>query len=140
ESTPEDLLKAHAYAYAGSIIQDMGYYPFGSHLYSDLVHYVRSGDFIVNMLREATTLNEYAFALGSLEHYAADMHGHDIAVNPSVAIEYPNLRKKFGRVVTYADDKQSHLKVEFSFDVLQVARGSYAPQSYHDFIGFKVSK
>jgi inorganic triphosphatase YgiF len=40
--------------------------------------------------------------------------------------------------VTYADDKTSHIRVEFSFDVLQVARGNYAPESYHDFIGFDV--
>ena len=100
----------------------------------------RTGDFVVNLIREAQTLNELAFALGSLAHYAADTQGHSVAVNPSVAIEYPKLAKKFGKVVTYADDKTSHLKVEFSFDVLQVARGNYAPQSYHDFIGFEVAK
>jgi hypothetical protein len=42
--------------------------------------------------------------------------------------------------VTYADDKTSHLKVEFSFDVAEVAKGNYAPQAYHDFIGFEVEK
>ena len=85
QSTPEDLVQAHANAYAGCIIQDMGYYPFGSRLFSDLVHYVRSGDFVRNMIREAHDLNEYAFALGALAHYAADTKGHGIAVNPSVA-------------------------------------------------------
>ncbi|PYX92075.1 MAG: hypothetical protein DMG71_18850, partial [Acidobacteria bacterium] len=29
-ATEEDLRKAHAYAYGGSVVQDMGYYPFGS--------------------------------------------------------------------------------------------------------------
>jgi hypothetical protein len=139
-STPEELIQAHAHAYGGCIIQDMGYYPFGSKLFSDLVHYVRTGEFIINLLREAATLDEYAFALGSLAHYAADTQGHGVAVNPSVPMEYPELKKKFGNIVTYADDKLSHLRVEFSFDVLQIARGSYAPQSYHDFIGFQVSK
>jgi hypothetical protein len=134
------LNRAHAHTYAGCIIQDMGYYPFGSRQFSDLVHYVRSGDFVVNLLKEASTLDEYGFALGALAHYAADTQGHSIAVNPSVPIEYPDLAKKFGAVVTYADDKGSHLKVEFGFDVLQVARGNYAPQAYHDFIGFDVSK
>lgn len=140
QATPDELIEAHAHAYAGSIIQDMGYYPFGSKLFSDLLHYVRSGDYIMNEIRESQDLNEYAFALGSLAHYAADTNGHSIAVNPSVPIEYPRLRRKYGKVVTYEDDPASHLKVEFSFDVLQVARGNYAPKAYHDFIGFKVSK
>lgn len=135
-----DLVRAHAHAYAGAIIQDLGYYPFGSKHFSDLVHYVRSGDFIVNLIGEARTLDEYAFALGALAHYAADTQGHGIAVNRSVAIEYPKLARKHGRLVTYADDPTSHIRVEFSFDVLQVARGNYAPQAYHDFIGFEVSE
>src|SRR5580704_4079457 len=140
QSTPDDLLHAHAYAYAGCILQDMGYYPFGSHFFSDLVHYVRSGDFIVNLVQESETLEEYAFALGALAHYAADTQGHSVAVNRSVPLVYPKLEKKFGHVVTYGDDTVSHLRVEFGFDVLQIARGNYAPQSYHDFIGFNVSK
>jgi hypothetical protein len=140
QATDADLTEAHAHAYAGSIIQDMGYYPFGSKLFSDLLHYVRSGDYIVNLIREANDLNEYAFALGSLAHYAADTMGHSIAVNPSVGVEYPKLRRKYGKIVTYEDNPTAHLRVEFSFDVLQVARGDYAPKSYHDFIGFKVSK
>jgi hypothetical protein len=139
-ATPDDLLQAHAHAYGGCIIQDMGYYPFGSHFFSDLAHYVRSGDFIVNLVQEAQTLDEYAFALGALAHYAADTQGHSVAVNLSVPLVYPKLAKKFGHLITYADDKVSHLRVEFSFDVLQVARGNYAPQSYHSFIGFQVSK
>jgi hypothetical protein len=139
-STSDDLLAAHGYAYAGAIIQDLGYYPFGSKFFSDLVHYVRSGDFIVNLIRESQDLNEYAFALGALAHYAADTSGHSIAVNPSVAIEYPKLRRKYGSQVTYEDDPTAHLRVEFSFDVLQVARGNYAPKAYHDFIGFQVPK
>ncbi len=140
QSTEAQLLAAHASTYAGCIIQDMGYYPFGNKLFSDLVHYVRSGDFVVNLIHEAQTLDEYAFALGALAHYAADTQGHAVAVNRSVPIEYPKLRRKFGPEVTYGDDPAAHLKVEFSFDVLQVARGNYAPQAYHDFIGFQVQK
>lgn len=140
QTTADELVDAHAYAYAGSIIQDMGYYPFGSKLFSDLVHYVRSGDYVLNLIRESQDLDEYAFALGALAHYAADTNGHSIAVNPSVPIEYPKLRRKYGKIVTYEDDPAAHLKVEFGFDVLQVARGNYAPKAYHDFIGFKVSK
>ena len=83
---------------AGCIIQDMGYYPFGSKFFSDLVHYVRTGDFIVNLIREAQTLNEFAFALGALAHYAADTQGHSVAVNRSVALEYPKLARKYGKV------------------------------------------
>lgn len=140
QASPDDLVHAHAYAYAGAIIQDMGYYPFGSHFFSDLTHYVRSGDFVMNMIADAQDLNEYAFALGSLAHYAADNVGHPIATNPAVSIGFPKLRAKYGRLVTYADNPAAHLKVEFGFDVWQVAKGQYAPQSYHDFIGFEVSK
>ncbi len=139
-STPDVLREAHAYAYGGCILQDMGYYPFGSKFFSDLVHYVRTGDFVMNLLQESIDVNEYAFALGALAHYAADNEGHSVAVNLSVPIEYPKLRQRYGKVVTYADDPSAHIKVEFGFDVLQVARGDYAPQSYHDFIGFQVSK
>ncbi len=140
EASADDLLKARAYAYGGCIIQDMGYYPFGSRLFTDLVHYVRSGDFVVNLIRDSDDLDGYAFALGALSHYAADNQGHSLGVNPSVGIEYPRLRRRFGPIVTYADDRTSHLRVEFSFDVQQVARGNYVPKSYHDFIGFEVSK
>ena len=139
-AAPDELVMAHAYAYAGAIIQDMGYYPFGSKFFSDLAHYVRSGDFVVTMIRDSQDLDEYAFALGALAHYASDSEGHRIAVNPAVAIVYPKLRRKFGRSVTYEDDPAAHLKVEFGFDVLQVAQGHYAQQSYHDFIGFRVNK
>jgi hypothetical protein len=140
DATPDDLRQAHAYAYGGCIIQDMGYYPFGSKFFSDLLHYVRSGDFIANEIADSQDLNEYAFALGSLAHYAADNEGHSVAVNPAVGAEYPKLESQFGRDVTYADNPTAHLKVEFGFDVLQVSRGNYASQSYRDFIGFQVSK
>jgi hypothetical protein len=140
DSTEEDLRKAHGYSYGGAIIQDMGYYPFGNAFFSDLAHYVRSGDFILNLLAEAGNLNEYAFALGSLAHYAADSSGHREAVNKSVPMVYPKLKKRFGGVITYADDKVSHMKVEFAFDVSQVAQGNYAQQAYHDFIGFEVAQ
>jgi Zinc dependent phospholipase C len=139
-ATSDELQQAHAYAYGGCIIQDMGYYPFGSEFFSHLVHYVRSGDFVVNMLRESQNLNEYAFALGALAHYASDNEGHSIAVNPSVSMQFPKLQRRFGKSVTFADNPTAHMKVEFGFDVLQVTRGMYAPQSYHNFIGFQVSK
>ena len=140
QSSPDDLVHAHAYAYAGCILQDMGYYPFGSRFFSDLVHYVRSGDFVVNLVRGAQDVNEYAFALGSLAHYAADTEGHSVAVNRAVALQYSNLRRRYGDVVTYAEKPSAHMQVEFGFDVLQVGRGNYAPQAYHDFIGFEVSR
>jgi hypothetical protein len=139
-ASAQDLKTAHAFVYGGSIIQDMGYYPFGSHFYTDLTHYVRSGDFVAAMLRESQNLNEYAFALGSLAHYSADTDGHRIGINRAVPLLYPKLKRKYGDDVTYADDPASHLKTEFGFDVLEVAKGRYAPDAYHDFIGFEVSK
>jgi hypothetical protein len=135
----EQIREAHAYAYGGAVIQDLGYYPFGSREFSNLVHYVRSGDFVVELLLESQDANEYAFALGALSHYAADIAGHP-AVNQAVAIEYPKLRAKFGNSVRYGEDKTAHLKTEFGFDTLQVAKNRYASEQYHDFIGFKVSK
>jgi Zinc dependent phospholipase C len=137
--TEEQMKEAHAYAYGGAVIQDLGYYPFGSVDFSNLVHYVRSGDFVIELLKDSQEANEYAFALGALAHYASDITGHP-AVNHAVAIEYPKLRAKFGESVRYAQDKTAHLKTEFGFDTVQVARKRYAPESYHDFIGFQVSK
>jgi hypothetical protein len=137
--TEEQITEAHAYAYGGAVIQDLGYYPFGSREFSDLVHYVRSGDFVRGLLLESQDVNEYAFALGALSHYASDIAGHP-AVNQSVAIQYPKLRAKYGKSVRYAQDKTAHLKTEFGFDTVQVAKNRYASQQYHDFIGFQVSK
>jgi hypothetical protein len=137
--TEEQITEAHAYAYGGAVIQDLGYYPFGSREFSDLVHYVRSGDFVRELLLESQDVNEFAFALGALSHYASDIAGHP-AVNQSVAIGYPKLRAKYGESVRYAQDKTAHLKIEFGFDTAQVAKNRYASQQYHDFIGFQVSK
>jgi len=137
--TDDQIKEAHAYAYGGAVIQDLGYYPFGSREFSDLVHYVRSGDFVRELILESRDVNEYAFALGALSHYAADVAGHP-AVNQAVAIEYPKLRAKYGKSVRYAQDKTAHLKTEFGFDTVQVAKNRYASQQYHDFIGFEVSK
>ena len=139
-TTADELTKAHGYAYGGSIIQDLGYYPFGSGFYSDLTHYVRSGDFILNMIRESHDLDEYAFALGALSHFAADNNGHRMATNVAVPLLYPNLRLKFGDFVTYGDDPFSHSKTEFGFDVFQAAKSRYASAAYKEFIGFQVAK
>ena len=139
DATPDELLKAHAYVYGGAIIQDIGYYPHGNKFFSDLAHYFRSGDFIVSLLRNSQTLNEYAFAIGALAHYAADNDGHRLATNVAVPMLYPELKKKYGPAVTYEDNPMAHIKTEFAFDVLQVAKGHYAPDSYHNFVGFEVS-
>jgi hypothetical protein len=138
-ATPDDLRKAHGYAYGGAIIQDMGYYPHGTHFFSDLTHYVRSADFIVALLHDSKDLNDYAFALGSMAHYAADNDGHRIGTNHAVPLLYPKLKKKFGNIVTYEQDPLAHVKTEFGFDVIEVAHGRYAPEAYHDFIGFQVA-
>jgi hypothetical protein len=138
-ATDDDLKKAHAFAYGGSLVQDMGYYPFGNKYFSDLTHYVRSGGFIVNLLKEASDINEYAFALGALAHYSADNSGHP-TINRVVAIEFPKLQRKFGKEVTYEDNPKAHIRTEFGFDVTQVAKNRYTSDRYHDFIGFEISK
>ena len=136
--TEAELREAHAYAYGGSVIQDIGYYPFGDKKFSNFVHYVRSGDFVTELIRQSRDADEYAFALGALSHYAADVSGHP-AVNEAVAIAYPKLRAKYGTSVRYAQDKTAQLKTEFGFDTYQVSRNRYGSPQYHDFIGFKVS-
>ncbi len=140
QASSDDLKTAHGYAYGGCVIQDMGYYPFGNKLFSDLVHYVRSGDFVAALLRDSQNLNEYAFALGALAHYAADNEGHRTGTNLAVPLLYPKLRRKYGDVVTYDQNPLAHLKTEFGFDILQVAKGRYASDAYRDRIGFQVSK
>jgi len=137
--TEDQLKEAHGYAYGGAVIQDLGYYPFGNVEFSNLVHYVRSGDFVRELILQSQDANEYAFALGALAHYTSDIAGHP-AVNQSVSIQYPKLRAKFGDSVRYAEDHTAHLKTEFGFDMVQVAKNRYASQQYHDFIGFQVSK
>src|SRR5262245_66185518 len=110
-ATPGDLQAARAFAYGGSVIQDLGYYPFGNRFFSNLVHYVRSGDFIEALMREAHDVNEYAFALGALAHYANDNTGHPEATNHAVALNYPKLARKFGDTVTYAQAPKEHVIV-----------------------------
>ena len=140
QASEEDLSRAQAYAYGGAIIQDMGYYPYGSPFFSYLTHYIRSGDFIQALLRDAKDLNGYAFAVGALAHYAADNDGHRLGTNRAVPVLYPGLRRKFGDSVAFEDNRLAHVKTEFGFDVLEIARERYAPDSYHDFIGFEVSR
>jgi hypothetical protein len=139
-ASPEQLLEARSYAYGGCVIQDLGYYPFGSAFFSNLLHYVRTGDFIAALIADAQDVDEYAFALGALGHYSADNEGHPLATNRAVPLMYPKLKKEFGNRVTYAQSPKSHVMVEFSFDVVQVAAAAYAPAAYHSFIGFRVAK
>jgi hypothetical protein len=137
--TDDQILQAHAYAYGGSIIQDIGYYPFGSHFFSNLLHYVRPDVFVENLIRDSKTPNDYAFALGALAHYCGDTVGHPY-INQVTAKENPKLRSRFGKVVTYDENPTAHVRTEFGFDVVEVAHGHYSQQNYHDFIGFQVAK
>jgi len=139
KTSAADLQRARAFAYGGSVIQDLGYYPFGNKLFTDLVHYVRSGDFVEALVREAQTIDELAFALGAVSHYASDNIGHPVAVNRSVPIIYPKLRKKFGNNVIYAEDPKRHVMVEFAFDVVQTATGAYLPDAHRQHIGFELA-
>ena len=138
--SPDGLREAHAYAYGGAIIQDMGYYPFGSHLFSDLAHYVRCGDFVKYLFKDASNANELAFALGALAHYSADETAIRLRSTLLFRCCIRNSEKKYGDVVTYEEDRSAHLKTEFAFDVVEVAQQHYAPEAYRDFIGFEVSK
>lgn len=140
QATEAQLREARAYAYGGATIQDMGYYPFGHQYFSNLTHYVRSGDFVTNLLLNARTVNEYAFALGALSHYVGDNEGHQFATNPSTALEFPTLEKKFGPVVTYDQAPNAHVRTEFAYDVEQLSQRRFAPAGYLHFVGFHVPR
>ena len=126
-ATEADLRLAHSYAYGGCIIQDLGYYPFSHEFFSNLTHYVRSGDFVVNLFREAQDLNEFAFAIGALSHYVGDSIGHRDAVNPATAISFHGLERKYGPTVTYQDNPHAHVRTEFGFDIDQLTAASFCP-------------
>ncbi len=136
--TEAQLRKAHGYAYGGCAIQDFGYYPFGNKFFSDLTHYVRSGDFVLALLRNAKTPDELAFAIGSLSHYVGDNVGHADAVNVSVPIQFPSLEHRFGPVVNYAQDPHAHIQTEFAFDINQLTKRRFAPSAYLRYIGLNV--
>jgi hypothetical protein len=139
-ATDSELRVAHSYAYGGCMIADMGYFPFGSKYFTNLAHYVRTGDFVMALISESQNLNEYAFAMGALSHYMADKYGHSLGTNYAVPLMYKKVGKQYGKVATYEENPIDHSRVEISFDVLQIARGNYATQAYHDFIGFNVAK
>jgi hypothetical protein len=139
-ATAQELADAHAYARGGSHLADLGYFPLGSRLFTDLLHYVRTGDFVSRLLAEAGSPREYAFALGALDHYEVDTIGHPQATNRAVPILYPKLARRYGDVVTYADSPSAHLQTEFRFDVLQVARRGEIPGLFEHSIEFKVPR
>jgi hypothetical protein len=136
--TPEELERARAYAYAGSVIQDIGYYPFGDAFFSDLTHYVRSGDFVVHLFRDAQDANQLAFAVGALSHYIGDNIGHSQATNRAVPLEFPKLAAKYGPVVTFGEDARAHVQTEFAFDINEIAHRRFAPLSYLRHVGLSV--
>lgn len=139
-ATEEQLREAHAYAYGGSAIQDMGYYPFGKKFFSNLTHYVRSGDFVAWLLRNAHSIDEYAFAIGALSHYLGDSLGHSEAINPATAVEFPKLKQRFGPSVTYDESPHSHIRTEFAFDVGELVDGDFASPAYLQHVGFQVPR
>ena len=136
--TAEQLEHARAYAYGGCVIQDIGYYPFGDAAFSNLTHYVRSGDFVVNLFRNAGNADELAFAVGALSHYIGDSAGHSLATNLAVPLEFPKLRAQYGPVVNYAEGKYPHIQTEFAFDIDGIAHHRFAPVRYLRHVGLEV--
>ena len=136
----QDLKDARSYARAGSHLPDLGYFPFGSREFTDLLHYVRTGDFINRLIAEANTVDEYAFAFGVMAHYEGDTLGHPLATNLSVPKIFPKLEEQYGDTVTYAESPTSHLQTEFRFDILQIAHRHEIPDLFEHSIEFKVPK
>jgi hypothetical protein len=139
-TTDAKIDEAHAYAYGGALIQDLGYYPFGKKFFSDLTHYVRSGDFVRALLRNAKNADEFAFAIGALSHFAGDSYGHSEGINHATGIMFDNLARKYGPIVTYEEEPTAHVRTEFGFDDAQIALGRYAPHEYRRHIGFHVAR
>ncbi len=137
--TEQQIQAAHAYAYGGCAIQDFGYYPFGNRFFSELTHYVRSGDFVLALMRDARTPNELAFAIGALTHYIGDVTGHSLAINPSVPVEFPKLQKKYGNTINYAENPHAHVQTEFAFDINQLSKARFAPSDYLNHVGLEIS-
>ena len=138
--TADELKSAHAYAYGGCAIQDLGYYPFGNELFSDLTHYVRTGDFVKSLFRNAHTPDELAFAIGALSHYLGDSIGHSFAVNRSVPMNFPKLRAKYGPSVNYAQNRHAHVQTEFAFEISQISKHREPPSAYLRSIGLKIPR
>jgi hypothetical protein len=136
--TPAQLREARAYAYGGCVIQDLGYYPFGKPLFSNLLHYVRTGDFVRALFRESKGPNDVAFATGALAHYLGDTIGHPEAVNVAVGNGFPSLAAKYGANVNYAEGPRQHVRTEFAFDVNDITKHRLAPLNYLNHIGFAV--
>jgi hypothetical protein len=139
KTTPEQLRDAQAYAYGGCEIQDAGYYPFGHQLFSNLTHYIRTGDFVSSLIRNAHNVNELAFALGALSHYVGDSVGHHDAVNPSTAVAFPRLALQYGHSISYDESPHGHVRTEFAFDIDQLTKQHFAPSAYLQHVGLKVS-
>src|SRR5438105_3670984 len=87
-----------------------GYAPTGG-----VVHYVRTGDFVGELLLRGRDGNEDALPWGALSHYTSAIARRP-AVNQAVPIADRKLRAKFGKSVRYAQQKTAHLKPEFGFD------------------------
>ncbi len=136
--TPAELDQARAYAYGGCVIQDIGYYPSGDKFFSDLTHYVRTGDFVIALFRNAHNANELAFAVGALSHYVGDSFGHSQATNRAVPIEFPKLERRFGWIVNFAEGPHQHVRTEFAFDIDQIAHHRMAPLGYARHIGIQI--
>ena len=136
--TPEQLEHARAYAYGGCVIQDIGYYPLGDQFFSDLTHYVRSGDFVVNLFRNAGNADELAFAVGALSHYIGDSIGHSTATNLAVPVEFPKLGERYGKAVNYAEGEHQHVQTEFAFDIYEIGHQRLAPVHYLRHVGLEV--
>jgi Zinc dependent phospholipase C len=139
-STDAQLRVAHSYAYGGCAIQDMGYYPFAKQFFSNLTHYVRAGDFVSNLLNDARTRDEYAFAIGALSHYLGDSIGHSQAINLATPVAFPRLEREYGPRVTYDEDPDAHVRTEWAFDINQLSKRTFAPPSYMRHIGFRVPR
>ena len=137
-ATDDDLKKAHAFAYGGSLVQDMGYYPFGNKEFSDLTHYVRSGDFVVEPAQGSLRPERICLCprrAGALLRRQLRPSHHQSGRRRSNS---PSCERKFGKEVTYEDNPKAHIRTEFGFDVTQVAKNRYTSDRYHDFIGFEI--
>lgn len=96
----------------GAVGPDIGYFPGGDRILSDLAHCVRTGALARTLLATARSRVERAFALGWLTHYLGDASIHPL-IGRAVGELLTGSRETF---VDGSSDLLAHLRVEMGLD------------------------
>jgi len=101
----------------GAIVSDIGYITASTEQFSDLMHYIGTGNYLDNLV--AITCEKYgndpamvAFLAGMRSHYWADRVGHHEGTNVAVAMLSDTNRDKALTRVVYEQDIAMHKRLE----------------------------